>query len=42
MMIETQFQTKIQILPSNSGIEYFNENLTDFLKDKGILHQATC
>ena len=41
-MIETQFQTKISILHSDNGTEYFNHVLGVFLKEKGILHQSTC
>jgi len=41
-MIETQFQTKICILHSDNGTEYFNEVLGNFLKEKGIHHQSTC
>ena len=41
-MIETQFQTKIRILHFDNGTEFFNEPLTTFLHDKGIVHQATC
>lgn len=42
-MVETQFDTKISILRSDNGIEYFNKNLNEFLKNKGgIQHQSTC
>ena len=41
-MIETQFETKICILRSDNGTEYFNECLGDFLTNKGIIHQSTC
>ena len=41
-MIETQFQTKVSILHSDNGTEYFNHVLGVFLKEKGILHQSTC
>ena len=41
-MIETQFDTKISILRSDNGTEYFNKNLNEFLKNKGIQHQSTC
>ena len=41
-MIENQFQTKIGILHSDNGTEYFNEHLGGFLKNKGIFHQSTC
>ena len=41
-MIETQFQTKINILRSNNGIDYFNKVLETFLNEQGILHQSSC
>ncbi|KAL5777605.1 hypothetical protein ACOSP7_010531 [Xanthoceras sorbifolium] len=41
-MIETQFQTKISILHTDNGTEYFNKRLGTFLKEKGIYHQSTC
>ena len=41
-MIENQFQTKIGILHSDNGTEYFNEQLGEFLEKKGIFHQSTC
>ena len=41
-MIENQFNTKISILHSDNGTEYFNEILGGFLKEKGIFHQSTC
>jgi hypothetical protein len=37
-MIETQFDTKISILRSDNGTEYFNKNLKEFLQHKGIQH----
>ena len=41
-MVENQFQTKICILHTDNGTEYFNEHLGIFLKNKGIHHQSTC
>ena len=41
-MVETQFQTKISILRTDNGTEYFNKILGNFLTEKGILHQSTC
>ena len=40
-MVENQFQTKISILRSDNGTEFFNECLGNFLKENGILHQST-
>ena len=36
-MIENQFQTKISILRSNNGTEYFNKVLTNFFQEKVFL-----
>ena len=41
-MIENQFQTKISILRSDNGTEYFNKVLETFSNEKGILHQFSC
>ena len=41
-LVEAQFETKIAILHTNTGTEYFNEVLGNFLKEKGINHQSTC
>ena len=41
-LIESQFQTKISILRSDNGTEYFNKFLENFLNEKGILHQSIC
>ena len=40
--VENQFQTKISILRTDNGTEYFNQYLTSFLREKGIQHQSTC
>lgn len=42
LMIENQFQTKIDILRSYNGTEYFNQHLRAFLLEKRIIHQSTC
>ena len=41
-MIENQFQTKISILRTDNGTEYFNNCLGMFLTKKGIQHQSIC
>jgi IS30 family transposase len=41
-MIENQFQTKISILRSDNGMEYFNKVLNSFFQEKGISHQSSC
>ncbi|KAL5812184.1 hypothetical protein ACOSQ3_027134 [Xanthoceras sorbifolium] len=40
-MIENQFNTRIQILKTDNGKEYFNSSLGNFLSNKGIIHQST-
>ena len=35
-MVENQFQTKLDILHSNNGMEYFKECSRNFMKEKGI------
>ena len=41
-MIQSQFQTDIQILRTDNGTEYFNSILGPYLKDHGIIHQSSC
>ena len=41
-MTETQFQTKIQILCTDNGREYFNTTLGTYLAKNGIFHQSSC
>ncbi|KAA0046032.1 Beta-galactosidase [Cucumis melo var. makuwa] len=41
-VIKTQFHTKIAILRSDNGREFQNDNLSEFLASKGIVHQTSC
>ena len=41
-MIQTQFHTKIQILCTDNGTEYFNHSLSTYLQENGIIHQSSC
>ena len=41
-MIENQFQTKVSILRSDNGIEYYNSILGKKFEEKRILHQSSC
>lgn len=41
-MIQTQFNTSIQILRIDNGREYFSETLGHFLQEKGIIHHSSC
>ena len=40
-MIQTQYNTQIQILRTNNGMEYFNFALEQFLLKNGVLHQSS-
>jgi transposase InsO family protein len=40
--IENQFGSKIKTFRTNNGTEFVNEIFSNFLKQKGILHQTTC
>ena len=41
-MIQTQFDTGIQIFRTDNGKEFFNSFLGNYLSDEGIVHQSTC
>ncbi|GMI79954.1 hypothetical protein HRI_001664700 [Hibiscus trionum] len=41
-MVETQFETKIQIFKSDNGGEFFTKSLGEFFIDKGIVHISSC
>ena len=41
-MIQTQFQTKIQLLKIDNRKEYFASILGDYLLSQGIVHQNSC
>ena len=41
-MISTQFNTPIKIFRSNNGREYYKNELTNFMKSIGFLHQTSC
>ena len=41
-IIQTQFHTKIQILRTDNGTEYFNHSLSTYLQENGIIHQSSC
>lgn len=41
-MVQTQFQSKIQILRTDNGREYYNLALTSYLQKVGIVHQSSC
>ena len=41
-MIQTQFQTKIQVLKTDNAKEYFNTVLGSYLLNQGIIHISSC
>ena len=41
-MIQTQFQTKIQVLKTDNAKEYFNTILGKYLLNHGIIHISSC
>ena len=41
-MVQTQFNTKIHIVISDNGGEYFNVRLGNFFLEKGVIHQSSC
>lgn len=40
-MVQTQFQTKIQILKADNAKEYFASILSDYLISQGIVHLSS-
>ncbi|XP_071687288.1 uncharacterized protein [Rutidosis leptorrhynchoides] len=40
--LETQFESKVKIIRPDNGTEFVNNQMDDFIKDKGILHQTSC
>lgn len=41
-MIQTQFQTKVQVLKTNNTQEYFVSILNDYILSQKIIHQNSC
>ena len=41
-VIENQFHTRMKVLKSGNGREYFTQVLGNFLYTKEILHQSSC
>ena len=41
-MIQTQFHTKIQVLKTDNGRDFFQSNLNSFLQEQGIVHMSSC
>ena len=40
--IQTQFQTKIQVLKTDNAREYFGSILREYLSKQGIIHHSSC
>lgn len=41
-MVQTQFQSKIRVLKSDNGREYYNSALSSYFQQQGIIHQTSC
>ncbi|MCB7430195.1 transposase family protein, partial [Erysipelatoclostridium ramosum] len=41
-MVQTQFDTSIQIIHTDNARDYFNSELGDFFKTHGIIHSSSC
>ena len=41
-MIQTQFQTKIQVLKTDNAKEFYHSVLSDYLLKQGIVHLSSC
>lgn len=41
-MVENQFKTTVQIVRSNNGLEFINNETALFFQSKEILHQRSC
>ena len=41
-MITTQYQSHIQVLRTDNGGEFVNQDLKKYLQEHGISHQTTC
>ena len=41
-MVQTQFQSKIRVLRSDNGREYYNSALSSYFTQHGIIHQTSC
>ena len=41
-LVQTQFHTNIKTLRSDNGREFVNSTMTQFCKEKGVIHQTSC
>jgi hypothetical protein len=42
IMVQTQFSAKIQVLRSNNGGEYVNQQFQTYFQNHGLLHETSC
>ena len=42
LMIQTQFNSKIKIVRTGNGAEYFSNILGSYFKDNDIIHHSSC
>ena len=42
LMVQTQFNSKIKIVCTDNGTEYFSNILGSYFKDNGIIHHSSC
>ena len=42
LMVQNQYNTRIKILRTDNGTEYFNTLLGAYLLEQGIIHQSSC
>ncbi|RVW96855.1 Retrovirus-related Pol polyprotein from transposon TNT 1-94 [Vitis vinifera] len=42
LMVQNQFNSKIQVLKSNNAKEYFTSSLSTYLQNHGIIHISSC
>lgn len=41
-MVQTQYQSKIRVLRSDNGHEYYNFALSSYFQQHGIIHEISC
>ena len=41
-MVATQFGIQLKVLRFDNGGEYLKQELTDFMRSVGVIHQTTC
>ncbi|CAI8591410.1 unnamed protein product, partial [Vicia faba] len=41
-LVQTRFNTQIQVFRTDNGIEFFNKIVGNFFLENGIVHQSSC